>query len=94
MQVHELTVERIDQRYYLVNEADKLAALNVARYGSWTPTFSPDNAKQALLAFKGDVYTGLDADDFSEQDLDFAQTHLRMLSGLYGILRPLDLIQP
>ncbi len=78
----------------LMHLSDKLAALNVARYGSWTPTFSPDNAKQALLAFKGDVYTGLDADDFSEQDLDFAQTHLRMLSGLYGILRPLDLMQP
>ena len=78
----------------LMHLSDKLAALNVARYGSWTPDFTPDNAKQALLAFKGDVYTGLNAEDFSEQDFDFTQRHLRMLSGLYGLLRPLDLMQP
>src|SRR3990167_9282308 len=63
-----------------------------------TPRFTQpehlDHAKQALLAFKGDVYTGLNAEDFSEADFDFAQTHLRMLSGLYGVLRPLDLMQP
>ena len=74
--------------------SDKLAALNVARYGSWTAEFTPDNAKQALLAFKGDVYTGLNVDDFTDDDLLFAQQHLRMLSGLYGLLRPLDLMQP
>ncbi|MBE7375937.1 peroxide stress protein YaaA [Pseudomonas lopnurensis] len=78
----------------LMHLSDKLAALNVARYGSWTAEFTPQNAKQALLAFKGDVYTGLAAEDFSEDDLDFAQRHLRMLSGLYGVLRPLDLMQP
>ena len=78
----------------LMHLSDKLAALNVARFGSWTPAFSPANAKQALLAFKGDVYTGLAAEDFSEEDLDYAQRHLRMLSGLYGVLRPLDLMQP
>lgn len=78
----------------LMGLSDKLAALNVARFGSWTPDFTPANAKQALLAFKGDVYTGLHADDFDDADLDFAQRHLRMLSGLYGILRPLDLMQP
>ncbi len=78
----------------LMHLSDKLAGLNAARFGSWTPTFTPDNAKQALLAFKGDVYTGLQAEDFSEADFDFAQTHLRMLSGLYGVLRPLDLMQP
>ena len=78
----------------LMKLSDKLAALNVARYGSWTPHFTPENAKQALLAFKGDVYTGLNAEDFTEQDFDFAQCHLRMLSGLYGLLRPLDLMQP
>ncbi|HXR02562.1 MAG TPA: peroxide stress protein YaaA, partial [Pseudomonas sp.] len=61
---------------------------------SWTPAFSPSNAKQALLAFKGDVYTGLAAQTLSEADLDYAQQHLRMLSGLYGLLRPLDLMQP
>ena len=64
----------------LMHLSDKLAALNVARYGSWTPAFTPSNAKQALLAFKGDVYTGLNADDFTEDDLLFAQKHLRMLS--------------
>jgi cytoplasmic iron level regulating protein YaaA (DUF328/UPF0246 family) len=78
----------------LMHLSDKLAGLNAARFGSWTPTFTLDNAKQALLAFKGDVYTGLNAEDFSEADFDFAQQHLRMLSGLYGVLRPLDLMQP
>ncbi|WP_443191685.1 peroxide stress protein YaaA [Pseudomonas indica] len=78
----------------LMHLSDKLAGLNAARYGSWTPDFTPENAKQALLAFKGDVYTGLNAEDFSEADFDFAQDHLRMLSGLYGVLRPLDLMQP
>ncbi|MBT8768157.1 peroxide stress protein YaaA [Metapseudomonas boanensis] len=78
----------------LMHLSDKLAGLNVARYGSWHPDFTPQNAKQALLAFKGDVYTGLNAEDFSEADFDFAQSHLRMLSGLYGLLRPLDLMQP
>ncbi|WPC04193.1 peroxide stress protein YaaA [Pseudomonas benzenivorans] len=78
----------------LMHLSDKLAGLNAARFASWTPHFTPDNAKQALLAFKGDVYTGLHAEDFDEDDFDFAQTHLRMLSGLYGVLRPLDLMQP
>jgi uncharacterized protein len=78
----------------LMHLSDKLAGLNAARFGSWTASFTPENAKQALLAFKGDVYTGLDAESFSEEDFDFAQQHLRMLSGLYGVLRPLDLMQP
>ena len=78
----------------LMSISDKLAALNVARFGSWSETFTTDNAKQAVLAFKGDVYTGMQATDFSEEDFDFAQQHLRMLSGLYGVLRPLDLMQP
>ncbi|WCD79453.1 peroxide stress protein YaaA [Pseudomonas sp. TUM22785] len=78
----------------LMHLSDKLAGLNAARYGSWHPEFTPANAKQALLAFKGDVYTGLDAESFAEADFDFAQRHLRMLSGLYGLLRPLDLMQP
>jgi cytoplasmic iron level regulating protein YaaA (DUF328/UPF0246 family) len=90
-QLRNLSPQQISELMHL---SDKLAALNVARYGSWTPEFTPDNAKQALLAFKGDVYTGLNASDFSEQDFNFAQTHLRMLSGLYGVLRPLDLMQP
>ncbi len=78
----------------LMHLSDKLAGLNAARYGGWTKDFTPDNAKQALLAFKGDVYTGMRAEDFDEDDLAFAQRHLRILSGLYGVLRPLDLMQP
>ena len=78
----------------LMHLSDKLAGLNAARFGSWTPNFTPANAKQALLAFKGDVYTGLDAESLSEDDFSYAQDHLRMLSGLYGLLRPLDLMQP
>lgn len=78
----------------LMGISDKLADLNAGRFSEWQPDFTPENARQALLAFKGDVYTGLAADDFSEADFDFAQQHLRMLSGLYGVLRPLDLMQP
>ncbi len=78
----------------LMRISDKLAGLNAARYQSWYTPFTPDNAKQAVLAFKGDVYTGLEAESFNEEDLAFAQDHLRILSGLYGVLRPLDLIQP
>ena len=78
----------------LMGISDKLAGLNAARFGSWSPTFTPENARPAMLAFKGDVYTGLQAEDFSEADFDYAQQHLRMLSGLYGLLRPLDLMQP
>jgi hypothetical protein len=90
-QLRDFTPRQIAELMHL---SDQLAGLNAARFGSWTKTFTPQNAKQALLAFKGDVYTGLNAEDFSEADFDFAQTHLRMLSGLYGVLRPLDLMQP
>ena len=72
----------------------KLAELNFDRYHDWSSEFTTDNAKQAVLAMKGDVYTGLDAETFDQGDFDFAQQHLRILSGLYGILRPLDLMQP
>ncbi|MNZ34632.1 hypothetical protein D3C78_520130 [compost metagenome] len=89
--LRELTPAQIAE---LMSLSDKLAGLNAARFGSWHPDFTPANAKQALLAFKGDVYTGMHAEDFSEDDFDFAQRHLRMLSGLYGVLRPLDLMQP
>lgn len=78
----------------LMGISDKLASLNATRFHEWHPTFTPDNARQAILAFKGDVYTGLEAEHFSDADFDFAQRHLRMLSGLYGVLRPLDLMQP
>jgi cytoplasmic iron level regulating protein YaaA (DUF328/UPF0246 family) len=72
----------------------KLAELNFDRYEAWKPKCTEKNAKQALLAFKGDVYQGLDADSLPVADLKYAQSHLRILSGLYGLLRPLDLMQP
>ncbi|NOH23013.1 peroxide stress protein YaaA [Vibrio europaeus] len=78
----------------LMKVSDKIADLNVGRFQEWSETFTPDNSRQAILAFKGDVYTGLDAQSLSEQDFDYAQNHLRMLSGLYGLLKPLDLMQP
>jgi cytoplasmic iron level regulating protein YaaA (DUF328/UPF0246 family) len=78
----------------LMSISDPLAHLNFQRYQHWTPTFSPTNAKQAVLAFNGDVYEGFDARSLAENDLDFAQRHVRILSGLYGVLRPLDLMQP
>jgi len=78
----------------LMSISDNLAELNKQRYKQWKAPFTEANAKQALLAFKGDVYTGLDAETFNASDYKFAQKHLRILSGLYGILRPLDLIQP
>jgi len=77
----------------LMGVSEKLAALNAQRYKDWKPPFSEDNAKQALLAFKGDVYTGFDLETFTEDDFAYAQDHLRILSGLYGLLRPLDLMQ-
>lgn len=78
----------------LMKVSDKIAGLNVARFEQWRSTFDFDNARQAIFAFKGDVYTGLDAESLSDTNLEFAQSHLRMLSGLYGLLKPLDLMQP
>ena len=78
----------------LMGISDKLGTLNYDRYQQWQQPFTKDNAKQAVLAFKGDVYTGLDAESFNADELAFAQKHLRILSGLYGLLRPLDLMQP
>lgn len=83
-----------DQIGQLMSISSKLALLNSNRYYAWKCPFNTDNAKQAVLAFKGDVYTGLDADTMSAAELAFSQSHLRILSGLYGVLRPLDLIQP
>lgn len=77
----------------LMKISDKLAGLNADRYAGWHTPFDSNNAKQALLAFNGDVYSGLDANTFSQDDFDYAQQHLRILSGLYGVLRPLDLMQ-
>lgn len=78
----------------LMRISDPLAALNADRYASWTPEFSQQNAKQAVLAFNGDVYAGLEAATLSAAQLDYTQSHVRILSGLYGMLRPLDLMQP
>lgn len=78
----------------LMSISPKLAEVNYQRFQDWHANFTPDNARQAILAFKGDVYSGLHVEDFTDKDLSFAQSHLRILSGLYGVLRPLDLIQP
>jgi uncharacterized protein len=78
----------------LMDISDDLANLNVARFKAWQPEYTVDNAKQAILAFDGDVYTGLQAATLSVDDLHWAQEHVGMLSGLYGVLRPLDLMQP
>jgi cytoplasmic iron level regulating protein YaaA (DUF328/UPF0246 family) len=78
----------------LMDLSDKLAALNVARYGAWQPEATPANSKPAVLAFNGDVYEGLDAKTLKAADLAWAQEHLVILSGLYGALRPLDRLQP
>ena len=78
----------------LMSLSESLAELNVQRYEQWTPTFTQQNARPAVLAFNGDVYEGLDAASLSEAQLKWAQDHVAILSGLYGVLRPLDLMQP
>ena len=78
----------------LMDLSDNLATLNVARYEAWRPKFSQKNSKQAVLAFNGDVYEGLDAKSLKLKDLEWAQEHVCILSGLYGVLRPLDWMQP
>ena len=78
----------------LMDLSDALSALNVARYQAWSPKFTAKNSKQAVLAFNGDVYEGLDAKTLSANDLAWAQDHVAILSGLYGVLRPLDWMQP
>ncbi len=78
----------------LMKLSAKLSELNVQRFHDWCLPFDQDNSKAAVLAFKGDVYTGLEAESFSKDDFSYSQEHLAILSGLYGLLRPLDLIQP
>ncbi len=78
----------------LMKVSDKIAGLNVARFADWKRPLTIDNAKQALFAFKGDVYTGLQAETLAPKVLTYAQQHLRILSGLYGLLKPLDLMLP
>ncbi|PAJ72991.1 peroxide stress protein YaaA [Pseudoalteromonas sp. NBT06-2] len=77
----------------LMKISDKLAGLNAARFAQWSQPFTTDNAKQAIFAFNGDVYTGLDASTLTHETLEYTQENLRILSGLYGILKPLDLMQ-
>ncbi len=79
---------------HLMQISDELAALNVARFANWQTAHTPLNGRFAFSAFRGDAYQGLDADSLSAADLEFAQRHVRILSGLYGVLRPLDLVQP
>ena len=101
--------EQLDDSQLLINEAKKLdmesvrelmavseniSTLNVQRFQDWQLPFNTDNAKAALFAFKGDVYSGIEKDKYDDGDLAYAQDHLRILSGLYGALRPMDLIQP
>jgi uncharacterized protein len=78
----------------LMDLSDALAGLNAARYQAWSPRFTAKNSKQAVLAFNGDVYDGLAAKTLKPVDLDWAQEHICILSGLYGVLRPLDRMQP
>ena len=78
----------------LMGLSDSLGALNYERFQAWQRPFTADNAKPAVLAFKGDVYQGLDAETMTDDQLTWAQDHLRILSGLYGLLRPMDLMQP
>ncbi|AKQ54426.1 peroxide stress protein YaaA [Bordetella hinzii] len=89
-----LKTKSADDIAELMSLSQALAELNVGRYASWKKTFTQDNARQAVLAFNGDVYEGLEASSLSARQLDWAQDHVVILSGLYGALRPLDLMQP
>ena len=92
--INELKKLSVAELATLMKLSDKLAGLNMARFQTWSTPFDFSNAKQAVLAFKGDVYTGLDAESLDDKSFEFMQQHVRILSGLYGVLRPLDLIQP
>jgi len=87
----ELSAKELEKLMHL---SSNLAQLNYERYHHWCLPFNPQNAKQALLTFKGDVYAGINIESFSDTELSYTQDHLRILSGLYGLLRPLDLMQP
>ena len=89
-----LKTKSIEDIQKMMKLSDKLSVLNYERFQNFNETFTEQNSKAALFAFKGDVYTGLNADNFTTEDTQFAEKSMRMLSGLYGILKPLDLIQP
>jgi len=92
--VNSLRKYSTDKLSKLMNISEKISLLNYERYIRWSLPFNKNNAHPALLLFQGDVYKGISADDFKKEDFLFAQNSLRILSGLYGILKPLDLIQP
>ena len=92
--VKELCKIRQQDIQQLMSVSENIAKLTTDRYKAFKTPFTPKNAKQAIFAFKGDVYSGIDIEKYSEADMKYAQNHLRILSGLYGCLRPLDLIQP
>lgn len=83
-----------DKLSKLMKLSDNLTELNYERFRAFSTPFNPANARPAIYAFKGDTYVGLDADTLSDEDIDYAQDHFRILSGLYGLLRPRDLMQP
>ncbi len=89
-----LKKQTVDDIAGLMDLSEALATLNVARYRDWSPKFTANNSRQAILAFNGDVYEGLDARSLKPKDLAWAQEHIAILSGLYGVLRPLDWMQP
>jgi cytoplasmic iron level regulating protein YaaA (DUF328/UPF0246 family) len=92
--IKELRKIKSKQLQEMMTISENIATLNVDRIKTFTTPFTTKNAKQAIFAFKGDVYGGFELDSFNEDDYSYAQNHLRILSGLYGCLRPLDLIQP
>jgi cytoplasmic iron level regulating protein YaaA (DUF328/UPF0246 family) len=92
--VRELKKKKSKEIQELMHVSEQIAGLNVGRFKSFKKDYNLENSKTSIHAFKGDVYLGLDVDTLSENDIDYAQTHLRVLSGLYGVLRPLDLMQP
>jgi len=92
--IKELRKIKSKELQQMMTVSENIADLNVERYKTFQTPFTTKNAKQAIFAFKGDVYGGLDLESFDEDDFSYAQDHLRILSGLYGCLRPLDLIQP
>ena len=92
--INELRNLSVDQLSSFMEISNKLSLLNHDRIQNWHPNFTLKNSKAAILAFTGDVYDGLNASSLSDSDKDYAQNHVRILSGLYGVLRPLDLIQP
>jgi cytoplasmic iron level regulating protein YaaA (DUF328/UPF0246 family) len=93
--INSLKEKKPDEISSLMNISDKLASLNSDRYKSWKGLKKEtDNAKQAIFVFKGDVYQGLNIEEFNKKDLSYSQNHLRLLSGLYGVLKPLDIIEP